>query len=150
MSLPISSSPYVSFEAPRRPSEKLTLGAAESFAAQADKLRSEGKETEAVRSSRHLPGYGRIETVKVTETTIGSDGRETKTVKELAVCPECGTVNCACLARVTLQQRIDEENAQGDRSQEKPQPMAVLPQTFNHLAMNLNLNQASSGPRFFG
>ena len=150
MSLPISSSPYVSFGAPRQAGEKVTLGAAESFAAHADKLRSEGKETEAVRSSRHLPGYGRIETVKVTETTVGADGKETKSVKELAVCPECGTINCACLARVTLQQRIDEENAQGDRSQEKPQPMAILPQTFNHLAVNLNLNQGSSGPRFFG
>lgn len=150
MNLPLSSSPHVSFEAPRRVSERTSLGAAESFAAHADKLRSEGKETETVRSFRDLPGYGRIETVKVTETTIGPDGRPTQTVKELAVCPECGTVNCACLARVTLQQRLDEENAKGVRGQEKPEPFALLPQTFNHLAANLQLGQASSGSRLFG
>ncbi len=150
MNLPISSSPYVSFEAPRKAADKVTLGAAESFAAHAEKLRSEGKETETVRGFRDLPGYGRIETVKITETVTGPDGKQTQTVKELAVCPECGTVNCACLARVTLQQRLDEENAKGVRGQEKPEPMALLPQTFNHLAVNLGLNQTGSGSRMFG
>ena len=150
MSFPISTSPHVSFQQPRSAAGRTDLSAAESFAAHAEKLRSEGKETESVRGFRDLPGYGRIETVKVTETTTGPDGQKTQTVKELAVCPECGTINCACLARVTLQQRLDEENAKGVRGQEKPDPYALLPQSFNHLAVNLNLNSASSGPRFFG
>lgn len=82
---------------------------------------------------RELPGYGRIETVKVTEVTVGADGKPSTSVKELAVCPECGTISCSCLARVTLQTRLDEENAKGPKDKEVPQPFAMLPQAFHQL-----------------
>lgn len=92
-----------------------------------------------------------METLKVTERHTGPDGKPVDTVKELAVCPECGTANCACLARVTLQARIDEENASGVRGQEKPQPFAVVPQSFNQMSANFSAQMAgSSPPRMFG
>jgi hypothetical protein len=104
-----------------------------------------------VRGHRDLPGYGRIETLKVTETHTGPDGKPVHTVKELAVCPECGTANCACLSRVTLQSRLDEENASGVRGQEKPQPFAMLPQSFNQMSANFSAQmQGNSPPRLFG
>lgn len=126
--------------------------AGESFAALAEGLRGEGSETiTGQRGHRHLPGYGRVETVKVKESHIGHDGKSVDTVKELAVCPECGTANCACLSRVTLQSRLDEENASGVRGEEKPQPFAMLPQSFNQISISFSSGaQAGSGPRMFG
>ena len=128
-----------------------TPAAAENFAAVADGVGlAEPKVSYGERGYRHLPGYGRVETVKVTETKVGADGNTVHTVKEMAVCPECGTLNCACLARVTLQSRIEEENASGDRAQEKPQPFAVMPQSFNQLSINFATSQGSSSSRMFG
>lgn len=128
-----------------------SAAAAESFAAMAETSQGGSVQTSKMsRGFRDIPGYGRIETVKVTETHKGPDGKEVTTVKELAVCPECGTINCACLARVTLQARIDEENASGVRGQEKPSPMAILPQTFNQMSANFSANQTSSPRRMFG
>lgn len=102
------------------------------------------------RGYRDLPGYGRIATVKVTHTQKGPDGKEVHKVEELAVCPECGTVNCACLARVTLQSRLDEENASGVRHAEKPQPFAVMPQSFHQMSLGLASAQGGSASRMFG
>lgn len=125
--------------------------AAESFAAMAETSQGGSVQTSKMsRGFRDLPGYGRIETVKVTETHVGPDGKEVNTVKELAVCPECGTINCACLARVTLQARIDEENAKGVRGEEKPSPMAILPQTFNQMSANFSATQRHAPSRMFG
>ncbi len=127
-------------------------GAAEGFASVAAGLREgDSSPIKGERGYRHLPGYGRVETVKVKESHIGHDGKSVDTVKELAVCPECGTANCACLSRVTLQSRLDEENASGVRGEEKPQPFAMLPQSFNQISMNFSsAAPGSSGPRMFG
>lgn len=103
------------------------------------------------RGHRDLPGYGRVETLKVTERHVGHDGKSVDTVKELAVCPECGTANCACLSRVTVQARLDEENASGVRGQEKPQPYSVVPQSFNQMSANFSaMTAGNSPPRMFG
>lgn len=128
-----------------------TPKAADGFAAIAGQVGlAEGKITKSERGFRDLPGYGRVETVKLTKTYTDAGGKTIHKVEELAVCPECGTVNCACLARVTLQSRIEEENASGDRAQEKPQPFAVVPQTFNQLAVSFAGLQGQSAPRMFG
>lgn len=71
------------------------------------------------------------------------DGTEVECEKEMVVCPECGSVSCACLAQVTLQKRLDEENAQGVRGAEKPDPMAMLSQGFNQMSHNLGHNGSS-------
>jgi hypothetical protein len=134
----------------------VATGAADSFAAQAKTANGQATEgqtamqTSSVRAFRDLPGYGRIETLTVTETTTGPDGKPMTTVKELAVCPECGTANCSCLSRVTMQSRLDEENAKGPRDKEKPQPYSVLPQTFNQMSATFHASQGNSPPRLFG
>ena len=113
-------------------------------------MQGEPTQTSAVRGHRDVPGYGRVETLTVTETTVGPDGKPVHTVKELAVCPECGTANCACLARVTAQSKVDEENAKGPRDKEQPKPYAVLPQSFNQMSANFQAQQGNSPPRMFG
>lgn len=80
--------------------------------------------------------------VKVTERL--PDGREIEVEKEMVVCPECGSVSCACLAQVTLQKRLDEENAMGVRNEPKPDPMAILSQNFNLNQMSQNIQAKSS------
>lgn len=125
--------------------------AAESFAAMAETSQGGSVQTSKMsRGYREIPGYGRVETVKVTETHVGPDGKPVNTVKELVVCPECGTLNCACLARVTLQARVDEENASGVKGQEKPSPMAIMPGSFNQLSANFSASQGHAPRRMFG
>lgn len=80
--------------------------------------------------------------VKVTERL--ADGREIEVEKEMVVCPECGSVNCACLAQVTLQKRLEEENAMGVRNEPKPDPMAILSQNFQLHQMSQNVQAKSS------
>jgi hypothetical protein len=135
------------------PTVAASAGDAQGYAAVAQQAGGESGAvtTHSVRGFRDLPGYGRIETLKVTETHIGADGKPVHTVKELAVCPECGTANCACLSRVTVQSRLDEENASGVRGQDKPDPFAMLPQPFNQLSANFTASaQGGSPPRMFG
>ncbi len=35
-------------------------------------------------------------------------------IPEVAICPECGSANCGCLARLEAQQKLDEARAQRD------------------------------------
>lgn len=87
----------------------------------------QGVRTKSERMVRDLAGFGRIEIVRVTETRIDADGKTATTVKELAVCPECGTINCSCMARITLQTRLDEENAKGPRDRQLPSLSSPTP-----------------------
>jgi hypothetical protein len=125
--------------------------AGEAFATHLEQAGSGPVSVRSERAFRDLPGYGRVEVLRVTETHVGPDGKTVNTVKELAVCPECGTANCACLSRVTLQARIDEENANGVRNQEKPAPYSLVPQSFNQLSANFNARlPGNAPPRMFG
>lgn len=90
----------------------------------------------------HIP-LSEIKTKMVEVETVNHDGTVTKEIKEMAVCPECGETNCACLAQVTLQARLDEENAKGVRNAEKPNPMSIIPQSFNQISLNLSQNKAN-------
>ena len=88
-----------------------------------------------------------IETKMVKVKTVDEHGNVKEIQKEMAVCPECGETNCPCIARVTVQSRLDEANASGVRyaEQDRPKPSAI-PQTFNQLSMNLEMS--SSNARF--
>ncbi len=113
-----------------------------SFSAYADKISS------GIHSQSSMSHSG--SKLKSFETRVGPEVKAEK-APEVAICPECGSANCACLARVTLQTRLDEENAKGSRdSQEVPQiqPMPVLPQSFNQMSLAIGRNGASS--RLFG
>ena len=88
-----------------------------------------------------------IQTKKVKVKTVDEHGNIKEEIKEMAVCPECGETNCPCIARVTVQSRLDEENAKGVRNAEKPNPMSVIPQSFAQLSMNLD-QKTSSSPYF--
>lgn len=85
-----------------------------------------------------------IKTEKVLIKSVDHQGNVTEEIKEVAVCPECGSTNCPCLARVTLQSRLDEENAKGVRNAEKPNPMSVVPQSFNQMSLNIGRNGPTS------
>lgn len=80
-----------------------------------------------------------IETRKVEVKTVDEHGNVTTEIKEMAVCPECGETNCPCIARITVQSKLDEENAKGVRGAKKEEPISVVPQTFNQMSMNLEL-----------
>lgn len=147
MSLPTARLPHVTSGAVTRsstaPATPTVSG--DSFAAEVDRaagIPPDSATSKSVRGFRDLPGFGRIETVTITETKIGSDGKPVNHVKELAVCPECGTINCPCMARVTVQNALDEENAKGPRDAEKPQSASVVPQTFNQLSLNFTAGQS--------
>lgn len=77
-----------------------------------------------------------IETRWVKKEVVDENGQVREVMKEVAICPECGEENCPCIARITVQQRIDEENAKGVRNAEKPNPVSVVPQTFNQMSVN--------------
>lgn len=61
-------------------------------------------------------GGGTHETGEALDTS-GRHYNEIADGPKVAVCPECGSANCACLARITLQQRYDEEHAKLKESQ---------------------------------
>lgn len=42
---------------------------------------------------------------------------------KVAICPECGSANCACLARITLQKQLEEARAQ---ISEEPTPRHAI------------------------
>lgn len=84
-----------------------------------------------------------IKTKTVKVQTVDSHGHVKEEMKEVAICPECGEVNCPCIARVTVQNRLDEENAKGVRNAEKPNPLDVLPHAFNQMSANLNRSAGS-------
>lgn len=85
-----------------------------------------------------------IKTKKV-KAMVGPPGQQTEQIKEMAVCPECGSISCACLARVTLQKRLDEDNAKGVRNADQPDPMAILSQSFNQMSHQSGLSGAAAG-----
>lgn len=111
------------------------------FARYADKIASEYK------SYADMP-LEEIKTKMVKVETVDEHGNIKEEIKEMAVCPECGETNCPCIARVTVQARIDEENAKGVRGEKKPEPMAIVPQTFNQLALEHSRQSANSRPSF--
>jgi hypothetical protein len=87
----------------------------------------------------------RMETVK----TVDEHGNVKEIQKEMAVCPECGETNCPCIARITVQARLDEANASGVRYADQERPKAsVIPQTFNQLSMNMEMNSSKPRVRF--
>lgn len=81
-----------------------------------------------------------IETVWVKTKEVQEDGSVREVMKEMAICPECGELNCPCIARITVQKRIDEENAKGVRNAKKPDPL--IPQTFNQMSMNFSSSRS--------
>ena len=85
-----------------------------------------------------------IETKMVKVKTVDAHGQVKEEMREMAICPECGETNCPCIARITVQQRIDEENAKGVRNAEKPNPLAVLPHAFNQMSLNLDKSTSSA------
>lgn len=89
----------------------------------------------------------KIETRMVKTKTVDEHGNVKEVMKEMAVCPECGETNCPCIARVTVQTKLDEANASGVRYADQERPKAsMVPQTFNQLSMNLEMS--SSNARF--
>jgi len=84
-----------------------------------------------------------IKTKMVKTEVVDQHGNVKEVIKEMAVCPECGETNCPCIARITVQARLDEENAKGVRYAEKPNPQSILPQTFNQLALGLERSNTS-------
>jgi acetyl-CoA carboxylase beta subunit len=86
-----------------------------------------------------------IETRWVKSEVVDENGHVREVMREVAICPECGEENCPCIARITVQQRIDEENAKGIRNAKKPDP--IVPQTFNQMNMEFNSNRQRR-PRF--
>lgn len=77
-----------------------------------------------------------IETKWVKTEVVDEHGNVREVMKEVAICPECGEENCPCIARITVQQRIDEENAKGVRNAKKPDPL--VPQSYNQMSMEFN------------
>ena len=77
-----------------------------------------------------------IETRWVKTEVVDENGQLREVMREVAICPECGEENCPCIARITVQQRIDEENAKGVRNAKKPN--GIVPQTFNQMSMEFN------------
>lgn len=75
-----------------------------------------------------------IETRWVKTEVVDENGHVQEVMKEVAICPECGEENCPCIARITVQARLDEENAKGIRNAEKPN--APFPQSFNQISLN--------------
>jgi hypothetical protein len=88
-----------------------------------------------------------IKTKKVLVKTVDEHGNVSEKIEERAICPECGETNCPCIARITCQARLDEENAKGVRNAEKPSPMSIVPQSFNQMSLNVG-QKASASPYF--
>ena len=107
------------------------------FSSMVDKLNSESN----IYSKIPLD---QIETKMVKVKTVDAHGQVKEEMKEMAVCPECWETNCPCIARVTVQNRLDEENAKGVRNAKKPNPLAILPHAFNQMSQNLNQSASSS------
>lgn len=77
-----------------------------------------------------------IETKWVKTEVVDEHGNVREVMREVAICPECGEENCPCIARITVQQRLDEENAKGTRNAKKPD--GLIPQTFNQMSMDFS------------
>ena len=86
-----------------------------------------------------------IETRWVKTEVVDENGQLREVMQEVAICPECGEENCPCIARITVQQRIDEENAKGVRNAKKP--TGIVPQTFNQMSMQFN-SKRQGRPQF--
>lgn len=89
-----------------------------------------------------------IKTKMVKVKTYDAHGNVKEVMKEMAVCPECGETNCPCIARITVQAKLDEENAKGVRNAEKPSEISIIPRTFNQISMNLGQNATNTSAYF--
>ncbi len=113
---------------------------ARGFSQYADRISSEAK------SYADIP-IEDIKTRKVKVKTVDHEGNIKEEIKEMAVCPECGETNCPCIARITVQARLDEENAKGVRNSKKPEPLSIVPQTFNQMSINFDRKAAPTAQR---